>query len=352
MVTTPTTPARDPATGWSVWGQHAAVAELRRSLDRGPGHAYIFSGPSQAGKRAAALDFARSLCCPNLDDAGQFCGLCNVCRRIGRGVFPDVTVFDLKSQTDREKDKSRNLTLNISTVREITGAVSYRPMEANWRVVVVDDVETMQETAQEAFLKTLEEPPGYAILILITSDAELLLPTICSRCIPIRFGLSPSREIQAGLEASGVDPEQASRIVSFAQGSPGWAFAAADEPDMIEERERIANESVRFVLADGYDRLVTATFLADDFSRDRSGVFTRLQAVQGVWRAALYRHQGLGDGDALALHEAADRFRALPLGDLVASIRAVDACIASLEANVRPRLALEAMVLAWPLVSA
>jgi len=341
--------ARNPDTGWAVWGQRSAVSRLLQAIQQGPAHAYILAGPNRSGKRTAALEFARTLNCPK--DVGHltYCGECPVCRRISKGVFPDVTVFDLASQAERDGDKSRNLTLNIGTIREISGAVSYRPTESSWRVIIVDDAETMQETAQEAFLKTLEEPPPYAILILLTSDADAFLPTIQSRCVTIRFGLSPASEVEAALIASGTEATLARRVAGMAQGSVGWALEAAHDEGLIESREGLARQAMDFVLANAYDRTVRAVLLADEFAKDRDGVFTRLAAIQSVWRSALYVNQNLEDtAHTAGLGPISERFIPLGLDDLLRSIRSLDTCVANLEANVRPRLALESMVLAWP----
>jgi DNA polymerase-3 subunit delta' len=341
--------AHRPDTGWPVWGQPSAVSRLRQAIQQGPAHAYILAGPRRSGKRTAALDFARALNCPNAGSSISSCGDCAVCRRIGRGVFPDVSVFDLASQAVRDGEKSRNLTLNIATVREISSALAYRPTESPWQIAIVDDAETMQETAQEAFLKTLEEPPSYAILLLLTTDSESLLPTIQSRCVTIRFGLVPESEIEVMLTASGFEQELARRVSGFAQGSAGWAIEAANNPTLIETREGIIDDATRFVLANAYDRIILAVRHADDFARDRESVFIHLDAVQSVWRSALYANRQLGNiASVSGLGGHAERFVPLTLEDLLRSIRSVDTCVANLEANVRPRLALESMVLAWP----
>lgn len=267
-------------------------------------------------------------------------------------MFPDVTVFDLASQAIRDKDKSRNLTLNIATVREVASAIAYRPAEARWRVIIVDDAETMQETAQEAFLKTLEEPPAYAVIILVATDTDGLLPTILSRCRVVRFGSSSGGDIERALTAAGTKSDSASRIAAAAEGSMGWAFDSANDPSRIDERETKLGEAIEFVSAGGYDRVVRAVLLADEFSKDREGVYNRLQLVQSVWRSALHVNldvRSASRGPALESH--GDDVRRMTQADLVRAIRSVDTCIANLEANVRPRMALESMVIAWPRMS-
>lgn len=264
-------------------------------------------------------------------------------------MYPDVTVFDLATQAMRDRDKSKNLTLTIATVREISAALAYRPSEAAWRVAIVDDMETMQETAQEAFLKTLEEPPPFAILILLVTELDALLPTIQSRCQVVRFGHTPASDIRAALTAAGVEVASAARIAGAAQGSMGWAIAAGGDSSLIETRETEAYEALAYMCGGSYERMVGAVLLADEFSRSRNAVFDRLRLFQAAWRSALYASNGVdsisGSTLPVAMPESLGQ-QSTP--DLLRAIRSVETCLANLEANVRPRLALESMVLAWP----
>jgi len=294
------------------------------------------------------LDFARALCCTASDVPDRFCGECSACRRIARGVFPDVTIFDLAGQVERDKDKGRNLTLSISTVREVSGAVAYRPAESRWRVAIVDDAESMQESAQEAFLKTLEEPPGYAVILLITDDVDALLETIRSRCTIVRFGLAPVHEIELALEASGVASDRATRAASLAHGEVEWAFANADDESALAEREREEADAISFAMSSAYDRMVTSIRIADDFARDRDGVYQRLRSVQGVWRAAMYRREGVALTGAPPLGTAGESLSRIELRQLLRAVQSVDDCIEHLSGSVRPRLAMETMVGSWP----
>lgn len=337
-------PPIDPETGWAVWGQPRAVTTLQQALQQGPAHSWIFAGPPGTGKHATALALATALCCPNRGQDMAGCGTCSVCRRIERGVFPDVTGFSLERQAERDGDKSRNLTLNIATVREISAAVAFRPTEARWRVVIVRDAETMQEPAQEAFLKTLEEPPPYAVIILLADELEPILPTIQSRASVVRFGPASEQVITSALVAGGVDAGQASTVAEVAEGSAGWAFRAINDPQLVQLRETELHEARQFVQGGAYDRMVTCIRLADMFGKDRETVFRQLGWVQGVWRTLL--HQSLGTYEVKS--GAGAKERAL---QLVKAVRSVDRCMANLEANVRPRLAMETMVAMWPPVA-
>jgi DNA polymerase III subunit delta' len=334
--------------GWRVWGHDHAVRELQSAVIRGARHAYILSGYHHVGKIALAIEFARALLCENPPAAGQSCQTCSTCRRISRGTHPDVTVYDLDRQqnTAEKSSTGKNLSLTIQTVREITSAVALRPMEARQRVIIVDDVETMQETAQEAFLKTLEEPPPYAVILLLTTDAEVLLETIRSRAVTIQLQTVPSATIVEMLGSAGVPDDLARTIAMASVGRPGWALRALDDEQMLSRRVELHDSVVSWIYSDPYGRLAEATRLGDAFSRDRDAVYARLLAVQTVWRSMVLRATGIPDTDHAEI--VAGGTTAFSAYDAVRALKSVDACLTDLDANVRPRLALQSMVLQWP----
>lgn len=343
--------ASSPVAGpdWGLIGQDRVVASLQRAVLDGPRHAYIVTGPSHSGKRTLALAFAKALNCLEPPEAGAFCERCSPCRRIDRGSFPDVIHADLDTQLERERGSGRNLALTIATVRQVTSQLALRPTESRWRVVVIDDVESMQETAQEAFLKTLEEPPSYAVLLLLTTDTDLLLPTVRSRCVTVRMQAANARTLAAALSGRGVGDARAMDIASRSDGRAGWAITAAADPALLDRVAGEAGELTGWIESAPYARLLRAWELADVFARDREAVYGTLQAVQRHWRQVLHRRHGLAgpgfDGEGGVAFEGANEATDLAIAG---ALQAVDTCIADLEANVRPRLALQAMVLAWP----
>jgi DNA polymerase-3 subunit delta' len=293
----------------------------------------------------AAMAFARSLCCESAGPAGLACNACSTCKRIDRGVFQDVTEFNLARQAERDREKSKNLSLNVATVREISSAVSYRPGESRWRIIIVDNAETMQETAQEAFLKTLEEPPSYAVILLLATDVEAILPTILSRSTVVRFGATPVDDIRRALELAEVESSMIDRLSAVAGGSIDWAFQAASDRAKLEAREAEIGEALQFIVSSDYDRMIRAITLADVFSKDRDSLYSRLDVLRSVWRAAMYARFDLGEG--LGVHDLS-AFSEVDAREIVGAIQSIDTCISNLEANVRPRLAVESMVLSWP----
>jgi DNA polymerase-3 subunit delta' len=219
-------------------------------------------------------------------------------------------------------------------------------MEARHRVVIVDDVETMQETAQEAFLKTLEEPPSYAVILLLTTDAELLLPTIRSRCTTIQLQTVLSPRIANALVAAGVGEHEAQTIATASVGRPGWAFEAANKAELLTDKVELASSVLSWIRSDQYQRMAEATRLGDTFGKDRNAVYARLSAAQTIWRASVL--QSLGVGDLEIPGAVAVDHGTLTPQDALTALRSVEACLIDLDTNVRPRLALQSMVLEWP----
>ncbi|HEU0116478.1 MAG TPA: DNA polymerase III subunit delta' [Thermomicrobiales bacterium] len=339
---------------WPIWGHDREAAALRQAIAAGHiSHAYLLSGPSGVGKRALAFAFAQAVLCQAADrgDASLPCGVCAACRRVPRGAHPDVEVYDLALQARLNDRGGKNTTIAIDTVRQLRAAAALRPMEGSRRFIILDDAETMQETAQEALLKTLEEPPPAVTLILLAADAEALLPTIRSRCQALVLGLVDAGAIAAGLAERGIAPERARELAGLAQGRPGWAVRAAAEPAL--ERERLAEIERAFdwIAGSRYDRLVAAVRLGDGFAKRRDETFADLEMTLGVWRDCLLLRLGLPEH--VAFPGEVDRMAALADGwataDVLRAIDAVNACLADLESNVRPKLATEAMVLQWPI---
>ena len=338
-------------TGWRVWGHDHAVQTLQSAIRNGVRHAYILSGYSGVGKLTLAKEFAKALSCPNSPSPGLSCGDCSVCRRIERGTFPDVSVYDLARQQEEtsKSSTSKNQSMNIETVRSISSSVSLRPMESSYRVIIVNDVESMQETAQEAFLKTLEEPPSYAVIMLLTTDSEVMLETIRSRCTTIQMQTVPSSTIAAMLVDAGVEPDQATVIATASVGRPGWAFQAANDPSLLASRLELQASVAAWIRGSQYDRITEATRLGDAFSKDRLAVFSRLAVAQTIWRSAVLKSLGVAEIDAI--NSTTPAFETLTAEGAVTALRSIERCVTDLDSNVRPRLALQSMVLEWPVLS-
>lgn len=339
---------------WPIVGHEAVIEGLRRSLrqQRVP-HAHLFAGPPSVGKTAVALAFARALCCQATErpDSSVPCGVCLSCRKIGRGVHPDVALFDLAGQAAHTDSKGgKNTTLTIDTIRRVTAATVLKPLEAPRRIVIVDDAGTMQGVAQEALLKTLEEPPSSVILILLADEAETLLPTIRSRCRVTLFGRVATNAITRAAIAAGQATTKADEIAALSYGRPGWAIRAAADPKLIAQQVATIERGLTWMESGGYDRLVTAVRLGDAFQKRRAETLRDLETLLRLWRDVLLLRVDL---DRFVTHPGMlQRLSVLALGCDVSNVRravqATQRCMNDLQMNVRPRLAFEAMVLQWP----
>jgi len=208
-----------------VLGHNRLIALLTRSVAGASlPPSLLFAGPAGVGKRKTAIGLAQALNCLSPRD-GDACGSCTACRRIARGVHPDVAVL--------EPEESG--AIKIDAVREIVERAAYRPFEGRRRVVIVDGADALVPQAQNALLKTLEEPPPSSVFVLVTARPDVLLPTVRSRCPQLRFRPLSPHDIAAALIARGAGESEARAVAAAANGSLGEALEAAGQ-DLVDAR--------------------------------------------------------------------------------------------------------------------
>ncbi|MGH7916046.1 MAG: hypothetical protein ACREQE_01145, partial [Candidatus Binataceae bacterium] len=239
-----------PLTG--IIGHRALILALEAELAQRPSHAYLFAGPRGVGKALVAYGLAHELLCerapgPNfcchLENcptriasisaraaraATPRCDCCAACVQVALGVHPDFNAIS------RQPNRSDVL---IEQVRDLIQRLGVRPSRAPRRVAIIDDAETLNIPAQNALLKTLEEPPGQTIIFVISDSERALLDTLRSRLRPVRFGPLETGEIAAALSSRrGIDPVRAGALAALARGGMGRAIALADgqEPPLRE----------------------------------------------------------------------------------------------------------------------
>lgn len=206
-------------------GQPRALL-LRAVTARSVPQSLLFDGPDGVGKRTTALALASAINCPQPDVEGDACGLCSSCKRIARGQHPDIVHL-----VPNEKG-----TITVEMAREIIGQASYRPFEARRRVVIIDQADQLQASAQNALLKTLEEPPPSSMFVLVTSRPDSLLETVRSRCPRVRFGrLGPADLAEVLVRHCQVTPAEATGLAAMGDGSVARALAQ-DTGALVEAR--------------------------------------------------------------------------------------------------------------------
>jgi DNA polymerase-3 subunit delta' len=204
-----------------VLGHERAIRQLRAAVVAArPASAYLVTGPIGVGKGTVARALAASLVC-DAPAEGDACGDCPQCARTTAGTHPDVRMV---AREDDRRD------IRTEQARELTRWLTLRPLMAARQVALVDDAECLNEHGQNALLKTLEEPPGQSVLILLATHASLLLPTVRSRCQRVRLDPLPAPLVDRFLAERGVADEVRQAIVPRAEGSPGRALALVDDP--------------------------------------------------------------------------------------------------------------------------
>jgi DNA polymerase-3 subunit delta' len=230
--------------GFRTVGQPAAVAAVHAMLTGHVPHAVLLVGPASVGKYPLALDLAAALLCTGAGGEDRPCRDCRGCRMVEHGNHPDLHLLapggagnQIRIGEDQHPEPG--------TVRRLAIDLALLPVEGGARVSVIRDAQRMNEVAQSALLKTLEEPPPATTLVLCADDEEQLLPTIRSRCARVRLGTVAARDVARLLEERGLaDAPTAARLARLAGGRPGVAVAYAAAP----EAETIRAELVRTLL--------------------------------------------------------------------------------------------------------
>lgn len=205
-----------------IIGHKKEIAHLEQAIKTGKvSHAYIFNGDKGAGKKTLADAFAMTLQCTG--EGKRPCGTCHSCRQAASGNHPDIIYLR------HEKPNS----IGVEDVRtQLTDDIMIRPYNGNYKVYIISDAEKMTQQAQNAILKTIEEPPEYAVIILLTTNDQMFLDTIRSRCVVLNLKPVSDEQLKAYLmDQIQVPDYQADICAAFAQGNIGKAVRLASSED-------------------------------------------------------------------------------------------------------------------------
>jgi DNA polymerase-3 subunit delta' len=196
--------------------------------DAKPFHAYIFQGDVGVGKETMAKTFVAGLMC--VGEGEKPCKQCVSCHQLESGNQPDVVWV-----------KRERSSLGVDEIREqLCNTMDIRPFSSPYKIYVVPEAEKMTEAAQNALLKTIEEPPEYGVVILLTSNISELLPTIQSRCLTLEFRPLSMTAVEEYLKSHCQIPDYLARAsAAFAQGNLGKAMRYAQSEDFIEKKDSI-----------------------------------------------------------------------------------------------------------------
>jgi len=353
-------------------GQERVAKFLRASsLPDTVSHGYLFVGPPGSGKATAARALACALLC---DDGG--CGACQTCLRVKRGGHPDVHLI-------RPEGAAGYL---AEQVRDIIHDVSLAPVDGRYKIYILSDADLFNDSAANAFLKTLEEPPDDVVIVLLAHSFDAVLPTITSRCQVVRFRRIPESEATSLLVSeTGADADEAAAALAAAGGVVARARDFLASPPRREARALILRVLAGLASADGAGVLISAkellaavkapledvkaaqaaeTLERADFlgkgatkalderhkreltAREREGIGEVLNVAESWLRDCLVVSQGVGElaVNADAVQSVSEIGEVVTPAAITGALEAVNVARRRISYNVSPQLAIEAML--------
>lgn len=349
---------------WNLTGHEWAVDLLRRHVANGEArHAYLITGPEGVGRRTLAARFAQTLNCTDASSPGEYCGKCPNCKQTSVMRHADLVITP-----PLFKDGS----LGVDQVRDAQHLLSRAPMLGKYRISLFPGFQAATQQAQNAMLKTLEEAPVHAVIVLTANEPEQLLPTIVSRCEVLRLKPVGIPRVEAMLRDLGVEPGKSRLLAHLSEGRPGRAKRLLEDEGLMAARLQRLDELKTMLKSSRVDRFAFAEALAkakcshahvDERIQLSTQEQNQLESVKrrcvlrsaypvwlSFWRDVLLRASGAAvpivnlDFEE-QIDELASRLELTAARRLVADM---ELGLQRLERNVNPRLLTEVLLLDWP----
>lgn len=297
-------------------------------------HAYILNGPDLSGKRMLAEAFATALQC----EAGgsEPCGKCRSCKQAASHNHPDIIYLQ----------HEKPATISVDDIRkQVNDDVSIKPYYGPYKVYIIDDAEKMNQSAQNALLKTIEEPPPYAVILLLTDNADTFLPTILSRCITLNLKPVADTKIREYLMGTCQVPDyEADICVAFAQGNVGKAIQLARNENFNELKNTALRLLKRIKDVEIYDMMDVVKKIGE-YKLQINDFFDLL----GVWYRDVLLYKATADVDSLVfkdeIYAIKNQASQSSYSGIEAILTALEKAKARLTANVNFDLVIELLLL-------
>lgn len=309
----------------SIIGHDQIVEQLLHAIESNRvAGAYLFAGPANIGKETAALYFAKSINCTTSEKGS--CNNCLSCRKIDSGNHPDVQIIHPSGAW-----------MKIDQIRELQKWIVYQPLEGKRKVYILTEVDCMNMEAANCLLKTLEEPPAASVLVLITTNLDVLLPTIRSRCQIIDFHPLSIPELAAYLiQEFNLEERKAFLIATLSSGAVGKALT------QLQGDEDISQEKIPEIIET--NNRLAAFRIAEKLSQNQE----MLDHLVTWYRDLLLLHQGAPVDSLTHIYHAESLKQLTPRYSrlqLQTAIKTIFETKDLLKRNVNATLALEVMVL-------
>ncbi|NWF92179.1 MAG: DNA polymerase III subunit delta' [Syntrophaceae bacterium] len=320
-----------------VLGHAKPIEFLKRAIkEEKVSHSYLFLGNEGIGKKWTALQFAKALNCLEASaEQWDACDRCISCRKIDHHLHPDVLLIEPEGQT-----------LKVAQVRQMQRDLAYRPYEGRRRFCILAAADRMAPNMSNTLLKTLEEPPLHTVIVLLANNPRLLLPTILSRCQPIRFYPLPIPLVSNWLvEREGLNGEEAHLLAALSEGSPGKALEIREQMRQIPREELLIDliglKTIPFEKKESW---------AECLSSNRDTVVLILEVTKTLLRD-LVMMKTLKDGAKLIHSDLRHQMEAIApkwnLPSLLNRMEALHQTLLAIRGNANIMLSLEAMMLSW-----
>lgn len=266
-----------------IIGHEETIANLKKAIEKGYiSHSYLFEGEESIGKRKVALAFAKTLLCRA--EGTEPCNRCNSCLKFDNFNHPDFTLIEPEKELI-EKKKIDKLLSNINIA----------PLESKKKIIIIDDSNCMRLETQNALLKTLEEPPPYINIVLITSNSNNIIPTILSRCEIVNFYPVQKDKIEKLLiEKYGKTKEEANFIAHFTKGSLGKSIIYSESPNFFKLRDETLDIVDQIIRGDEFN-----IFMAMDFFNGNKDNYEDILDILLYWFRDLALYKRLGSSGLL-----------------------------------------------------
>ena len=310
-----------------IIGYDRNVSLLRRALATGKlSHAYLFYGIDGSGMKDTALALVEAIFCNGTDG----CGECPSCRKVAGLRHPDLHHV----QPD-------GAFIKIDQIRELQKELSYRPFEAPKKACIIEEADKMNISAANAFLKTLEEPSGDAILILLTTHVDAVLPTILSRCQQLRFPSLPTETIASQLREQGADEDSARIAAALAGGSIERAQEIV-AGDWLQTRKSLLEK----ITALSPEEIIPLFAAAEEAAKDKDSAIHLVDLLNVFWRDVLLTQSGSSE---IVNTDLSQLIRSVSernsLNRVIEKLERIARTRQALTRNANPRLAIEVLIM-------
>lgn len=295
---------------WDIIGHDIPKRVLSQQLKSSPAQAYLFVGPTHTGKKTMTKQFITKLL----------------------GIEGEVT-----KHPDVIWTKPDGKQLKIDQVRQMQRQIALKPYQASLKVAVLEEAEKLTTEAQNALLKTLEDPPNSTVMILLASKGDYLLPTVLSRCLRLHFHSAPAKEIEDGLAKYKISPRVREKIVEISSGRAGIAMALAENPSLIKTRQVIIKQLVSLLNKDLAWRFRYAERMAKDIN-----LATRLLDAWQQWFRDFLRASVRGH---TSQSQSFDLVPNMSTVKIVNILKQISKAKRRIDEGLQPRLTLEQLML-------